>query len=244
MPIALGWWLRSRIPAAVGRPAAAQGLAASLGGEIRQASPIVYANDLHSHFMFDRIASAVAISVALAHSRRPGRGLAMERCRQQSRLRFEALTFRDQLLLWSARTWILASPERPTLPPRVREAFQVAGVAEAADSLHELLSIISTSAHRTINFKPVACPMVAPEEARFLTLLYAAKEPAAANYACELLAGWVPPAAARLAHAAARTLAVRVFETLESSDPACTPGVDTDTRPVQSSPDPGLSLLH
>ena len=168
----------------------------------------------------------------------------MERCRQESQLRFEMLTFRDQLLLWSARTWIMASAERPTLPPRVREGFEVAGVAEAANSLHELLSIISTSAHRTINFKPAACPMVASEEARFLTLVYAAREPAAMNYAYELLAAWVPPAAARLALAAARTLAVQIFDTLEPSKPTCTPDGKTGSRSAQPSPDPGLSLLH
>ena len=168
----------------------------------------------------------------------------MAPCLPDSRVRFDTLTHRNQLLLWSARMWVTASSQRPSMPPCIREAFDITGVPEAAESLHELLSIITTGADRTIHFRPVNSPMVSPEEARFLTLLAAAKERAAEPYAYELLVSWMPPAAARLALAAARDLATQVFEHLTPSGAVSAKKGNIRNRPDHTSPDPGLSLLH
>lgn len=118
-------------------------------------------------------------------------------------LRFAVLRFHDQFLLWGARMWIAETRQQPAMPPRVREAFAVAGVLEATDYLHDLLTIISTQAGRAVHFNPVAEPFVAEEEARFLTLLAAARHDACDAYAVTLLTGWLPLAAAHRALAPA-----------------------------------------
>ena len=159
-----------------------------------------------------------------------------------SRLCFSSLRFRDQFALWSTRMWITASSREPHMPARVREAFAVAGIGDAAESLHALLSILATNAHRTLHFRPVGCPRVSAEEARFLTLLTAARERAAEDRALQLLAEWLPPAAARLALEAARPLAHRLLVAARPGDPEDTS--DFRVGPTLSSPDPGIALLH
>ncbi len=158
--------------------------------------------------------------------------------------RFDALPFRDQLVLWSARMWITASVERPVMPARVEQAFEVAGVPEAAPSLHQLLTIISTAAHRTVEFHPVPCPMLADEEARFLLLITAARNSSCHAYAFRLLLRWVPPAAARLALAPASTLAVATFGRLASPRERAAPGEAQQDRRLFVPADPGISRVH
>lgn len=158
-------------------------------------------------------------------------------------LRYAMLKFHDQFLLWAARMWITESRRQPTMPLRVREAFEVAGVVEATDHLHDLLTIISTKADRTALFHPVGEPLVAEEEARFLTLLAAARHHACDAYIVTLLTEWLPKVAALRALAPARALALIAGTKLEP--PASGRShLLTGAQSGSSSPDPGFALLH
>jgi hypothetical protein len=158
-----------------------------------------------------------------------------------SHLRFAMLRFHEQFVLWAARMWVTESCREPAMPARVREAFNVAGVSEATGCLHDLLTIISTQARTTIHFNPVGAPLVAEEEARFLTLIAAARHHACDAYAVTLLTGWLPRAAALQALAPARALALTTFAKLE---PCAHQHPVIAVPAASSSPDPGIALLH
>lgn len=162
----------------------------------------------------------------------------------ESRLRFAALCFRDQFLLWSVRAWITESAGGPHMPRRVEEAFDAAGLAEARQTLHELLTIIGTRAHRTVRFRPIGCVGVADEEARFLTLMAAARCRESDAYALDLLMGWLPPHEAMRALPLARDLALKAAERLPAPGPGAHPPPAGPTPVEPTSPDPGLSLIH
>ncbi|MGF1641880.1 MAG: hypothetical protein ACFCUO_13110 [Rhodospirillales bacterium] len=162
--------------------------------------------------------------------------------------RFDTLRFRDQLVLWAARMWIEASAARPTFPDAVEEAFALAEVPEAGPLLHDLLTILTTTAHRTVFFNPAGCPLVSSEEACFLSMLAAARQDGCDACALRLLGRWVPAGAARRALGSARDLALLTVRRLQPRR------VDVDDRsqaaarggrgPTTPSPDPGVSLLH
>lgn len=164
-------------------------------------------------------------------------------CPPESHVRFETLKFCDQLLLWAARMWIAASTTRPTMPSRVGEAFGLAGVSKALASLHELLTMIRVANGHSIGFQPVCCPLVAPAEARFLTILTAARVESCEEYALELLLEWVPPAAARIALSSVHELARDTAMLGHKGSPLAWRFESAQGRTC-SSPDPGLLLVH
>ena len=97
------------------------------------------------------------------------------------------------------------------MPTVVEEGFEAGGLLEEKEHFHELLTLISVTATRTILFSPTPCPMVAPEEARFLSMLSAARQDGCDDYALHLLEEWLPPDTACQALPAARALAQRLF---------------------------------
>ncbi len=159
-------------------------------------------------------------------------------------LRCDLLTFHDQFLIWATRNWVMASTSCPTLPPIVREGFGVAGAVEAADDLHQLLSIITVSAVRVIQLKPPGCRILSPDEARFLTLMTAARCETCDADTISLFRDWLPPAAARHALWPARRLAWATFEKIGSPASPHADAWRMDRHASLRSPDPGNTLTH
>lgn len=159
-------------------------------------------------------------------------------------LRCDLLTFHDQFLIWATRNWVMASATRPTLPGIVRKAFAVAGAAGAADDLHELLSIITISAARIIQFKPPGCRTLSTDEARFLTLMTAARCETCDADTLSLFRDWLPPAAARQALPSARRLAWATFARIGSPASPHADAWRMDRHATLQSPDPGNALTH
>ena len=159
-------------------------------------------------------------------------------------LRFEAMKFRQQLSVWSARLWLAASTARPTMPDCVKETFFVAGIPTGASHLHDLLTIICVSTRHMIHFKQDGCSAISADEARYLALLASASHGNTERCIAKLLEHWLPPAAARLAVQPARGLAHSVFVQLAppirlivSDRESC----DTSRRLMSNR---GISLLH
>ena len=160
------------------------------------------------------------------------------------RFPFDALSLRDKLLLWAVRVWAASASERPMMPVRVITAFEVAGIPEATAPLHELLTVISQSNQAAIAFRPVCCPHVSPEEARFLTAVTVARHDACESYTASLLTMGLDYEDETTVLTAARSVSIAVFEALQPNLNV-TVTADTATRGQGAGfPDRSVTLLH
>ena len=83
-------------------------------------------------------------------------------------VRTSILSRTDRLLLWSFRAWVIGLNRRLDIVPPLQEAFGQFGIAEAAELVDALMSIVACSAARTLDIECVCGPSVSEDEGRLL----------------------------------------------------------------------------
>ena len=118
-------------------------------------------------------------------------------------LKRSTLSPSQQLVVWSARTWVAcARLQRPALDA-LAQAHAFAGVGNAAQDIDELFGFIVVGARRCLSFGAPHCPCLHPCEAALINCLcaYQSGKPERAS---QILLDLLHPAAARLAAPPAR----------------------------------------
>ena len=122
---------------------------------------------------------------------------------------FQALSFCEQLLLWSLRSWLQAMYGPVALHTVVREAFSRVEADKAYLAFDHLASVISVSSRRPILIHCPGCRGVGEDELLFLGLIAEVQKddvPAAFMN----LAEWLVPAGVRAAMPALTEFAMQL----------------------------------
>ena len=83
-------------------------------------------------------------------------------------VRTSSLSRTDRLVLWSIRAWVIGLKRRLDVVPPLREAFDRFGIADAAELVDGLMSVIACGAVRTLNVECVCSAAVSDDEGRLL----------------------------------------------------------------------------
>ncbi len=116
----------------------------------------------------------------------------------------EALRFAEQFTVWAIRVWVKAVQGKAPPGRLLEEGFEVAGCEAALSPLHGLMRTLAVAAERSIDVRCINCRHVSPDEVSFLRAI-AGFQRGCYGEGAMLIAGYLPPAAARTAidHAAA-----------------------------------------
>lgn len=119
--------------------------------------------------------------------------------------RLAALGFAEQFVVWAARSWIAHLDRGGADLAHLRHGFKLAGVEDALVPLDGLLGVVATTARRRLDFRCLRCTEVGRDEALLIDILAAIQHgrPSACRRGLD---SWLPPAAARIAHACALRL--------------------------------------
>ncbi len=88
-------------------------------------------------------------------------------------LRTADLSAAQQLVVWSARTWVTGFRNRRPALDALERAYAMAGAAAAAFEVDEVFSLLSHGARQTLCFGAGHCPAVHPVEAVLVNCLAA-----------------------------------------------------------------------
>jgi len=119
--------------------------------------------------------------------------------------RLAAIGFSEQFIVWAARSWIAHLDRGGTDLAHLRHGFALAGAQDALVPLDGLLGVVAATARRRLDFRCLRCAEVGRDEEVLIEILAAIQHgrPSACRRGLD---SWLPPAAARIAHACALRL--------------------------------------
>ena len=116
------------------------------------------------------------------------------------------LPFGEKLVLWSMRLWARAYAEEASAQDYLRTSFKLAGASAVRPALDNVMSVLATVGHGSIDVRQPQCSEISFGEHR-LMLSIAAWQLDAGAAADRYLVCWLPMAALRLIRAPLRQLA-------------------------------------
>jgi len=122
-----------------------------------------------------------------------------------------SLAFPEQFLVWAARLWVAKLKEPMAALPSLHAGFQMAGVPDSLLGLDAVLGAVAESALRPLDVRCLKCRSLGADEALLLRAVSLAQHNRFVESA-RIIAEWLPPMEARIAHRHLRALASEFLE--------------------------------
>jgi hypothetical protein len=86
-----------------------------------------------------------------------------------------ALDFTAQFTVWAVRSWVQAFKAKESFDDVTQQTFARFGLSRAALAIDSLMTVVATSAARSIDIRCVQCRLLSPDEALLIDAMAAAQ---------------------------------------------------------------------